>query len=56
MIDCADFLVVMVSPVMINNIGYGTYIVWTVTNLCFIPLIYFLSKLLYQPRFWEFEF
>ncbi|PSR79063.1 general substrate transporter [Coniella lustricola] len=37
-----NFLVVMVSPVMISNIGYGTYIVWTVTNLCFIPLIHFL--------------
>lgn len=41
-----DFLVVMISPVMINNIGYKTYIVWAVTNLCFIPMIYFLSKCL----------
>lgn len=42
--DATDFLVVMISPVMINNIGYKTYIVWAVTNLCFIPMIYFLSK------------
>lgn len=34
----------MVSPLMINNIKYGTYIVWACTNFAFIPLVYFFSK------------
>ncbi|KAI1339974.1 general substrate transporter [Xylariaceae sp. FL0016] len=36
-----NFLIVMVSPVMISNIKYGTYIVWAITNFCFIPIVYF---------------
>jgi hypothetical protein len=39
-----DFFVVMISPVLIDNIKYGTYILWCGTNLVFIPMIYFLSK------------
>lgn len=39
-----DFFVVMISPVLINNIQWGTYVLWTCTNFSFIPLIYFLSK------------
>lgn len=38
-----DFFVVMISPVLIDKIKYGTYILWCGTNLVFIPLIYFLS-------------
>jgi hypothetical protein len=33
----------MVSPLMINNIKYGTYIVWACTNFAFIPIVYFFS-------------
>ncbi|KAI0015254.1 general substrate transporter [Xylariomycetidae sp. FL0641] len=36
-----NFLIVMVSPVMISNIKYGTYIVWAITNFCFLPIVYF---------------
>lgn len=39
-----NFFVVMISPVLISRIKYGTYILWAATNLCFIPLIYFLCK------------
>ncbi|KAF2767627.1 general substrate transporter [Teratosphaeria nubilosa] len=37
-----NFFVVMISPVLISHIKYGTYILWTCTNLLFIPMIYFL--------------
>lgn len=39
-----NFFVVMISPVLINNIKYGTYILWCGTNFVFIPMIYYLSK------------
>ncbi|KAK3179146.1 hypothetical protein K4F52_009392 [Lecanicillium sp. MT-2017a] len=35
------FLVVMITPVSIGNIGYRTYIYFCILNFCFIPLIYF---------------
>ncbi|KAM6528982.1 hypothetical protein FALCPG4_009934 [Fusarium falciforme] len=35
------FLVVMVTPVSTTNIGWRTYIIFTVLNLSFIPIIYF---------------
>ncbi|KAJ5082308.1 sugar transporter [Penicillium argentinense] len=37
-----NFFVVMISPVLISRIKYGTYILWACTILCFIPMIYFL--------------
>ncbi|KAJ9133457.1 General substrate transporter [Pleurostoma richardsiae] len=37
-----NFFVVMVSPIMMSNIGYGTYILWSATNFFFIPMIYLL--------------
>lgn len=37
-----NFFVVMISPVLISNIKYGTYILWSATNFAFIPMIYFL--------------
>lgn len=43
-----NFFVVMISPVLISRIKYGTYILWACTNLCFFPMIYFLGKSL--PR------
>ncbi|OGM46514.1 sugar transporter [Aspergillus bombycis] len=35
------FLVVEITPVSIDNVGYRTYIYFAVFNFCFIPLIYF---------------
>lgn len=31
----------MITPIMITNIGWGTYLFFAVVNACFIPLIYF---------------
>lgn len=31
----------MITPVMISNIGWGTYLFFAVINACFIPFIYF---------------
>jgi hypothetical protein len=36
-----NFLIVMVTPVMIANIRWGTYLFFAVVNACFIPIIYF---------------
>jgi hypothetical protein len=36
-----NFLIVMVTPVMIANIQWGTYLFFAVVNACFIPVIYF---------------
>ncbi|KAI0901651.1 general substrate transporter [Annulohypoxylon nitens] len=36
-----NFLIVMVTPVMIANIGWGTYLFFAAVNACFIPIIYF---------------
>lgn len=38
----SNFLIVMVTPIMITNIGFGTYVFFAAMNACFIPLIYFL--------------
>ncbi|KAH8647088.1 general substrate transporter, partial [Tricladium varicosporioides] len=36
-----NFLIVMVTPVMISSISWGTYLFFAVVNACFIPVIYF---------------
>jgi hypothetical protein len=36
-----NFLIVMITPVMISNIGWATYLVFAVINACFFPIIYF---------------
>lgn len=36
-----NFLIVMVVPIMITSIGWGTYLFFAVMNACFIPFIYF---------------
>lgn len=36
-----NFLIVMVTPIMITNIGWGTYLFFAAINACFIPVIYF---------------
>lgn len=36
-----NFLVVMITPVMLSNIGWATYLVFAVINAAFFPVIYF---------------
>ncbi|KAI1452464.1 general substrate transporter [Annulohypoxylon moriforme] len=36
-----NFLIVMVTPVMIANIGWGTYLFFAAVNASFLPIIYF---------------
>ncbi|KAH8803087.1 general substrate transporter [Xylogone sp. PMI_703] len=36
-----NFLIVMITPIMISNIGWGTYLFFAVVNACFLPVIYF---------------
>ncbi|KAJ0118739.1 hypothetical protein N8I77_001473 [Diaporthe amygdali] len=36
-----NFLIVMVTPIMISNIGWGTYLFFAVVNACFLPVIWF---------------
>ena len=31
----------MITPIMITNIHWGTYLFFAVVNACFLPLIYF---------------
>ncbi|KAG8528292.1 uncharacterized protein KY384_007209 [Bacidia gigantensis] len=35
-------VIVMVTPVMISNIKWGTYLFFAIVNACFLPIIYFL--------------
>lgn len=39
--DNADFVIVMISPVLIARIGWCTYIIFTVLLAAFVPLVYF---------------
>ncbi|RHZ43103.1 uncharacterized protein CDV56_100780 [Aspergillus thermomutatus] len=36
-----NFLIVMVTPIMISNISWGTYLFFACINACFLPVIYF---------------
>ncbi|CAG7917405.1 unnamed protein product [Penicillium olsonii] len=36
-----NFLIVMVTPIMIDNIKWGTYLFFAAMNACFLPVIYF---------------
>ncbi|KAK4209694.1 hypothetical protein QBC37DRAFT_391073 [Rhypophila decipiens] len=36
-----NFLIVMVTPIMVDKIGWGTYLFFATMNACFIPIIYF---------------
>ncbi|KAF2033748.1 general substrate transporter [Setomelanomma holmii] len=35
-----NFLVVMITPIMIDHIKWGTYVFFAVVNACFLPFIY----------------
>ncbi|KAF2093007.1 general substrate transporter, partial [Rhizodiscina lignyota] len=36
-----NFFIVMITPVLINRIGYKTYILFTCTNAAFVPIIWY---------------
>ena len=36
-----NFLIVMVTPIMVDKISWGTYLFFAAINACFIPVIYF---------------
>ncbi|KAI5801204.1 sugar transporter [Geopyxis carbonaria] len=36
-----NFVIVMITPVIINRLQWKAYLIFTVTNLAFIPLVYF---------------
>ncbi|KFY18680.1 hypothetical protein V493_08424 [Pseudogymnoascus sp. VKM F-4281 (FW-2241)] len=36
-----NFVVVMVTPIMVANIGWATYLVFAIINACFLPVIFF---------------
>ncbi|KAL9017909.1 MAG: hypothetical protein Q9185_004770 [Variospora sp. 1 TL-2023] len=36
-----NFLIVMITPIMISNIGWATYLFFAVVNACFLPVIYY---------------
>ncbi|KFY31400.1 hypothetical protein V493_01140 [Pseudogymnoascus sp. VKM F-4281 (FW-2241)] len=38
----SNFLIVMVTPIMIDKIQWGTYVFFAAMNACFVPIIYFL--------------
>ncbi|RMJ22226.1 sugar transporter [Aspergillus sp. HF37] len=35
-----NFMVVEVTPIGIENLGWRFYIIWTVFNFCFVPIVY----------------
>ena len=37
-----NFLIVMVTPIMVQKIKWGTYLFFAAANACFIPIIWFL--------------
>ncbi|EZF29632.1 sugar transporter [Trichophyton mentagrophytes] len=36
-----NFFIVMITPVMLAGIGWGTYLFFAIINVCFLPIIYF---------------
>ena len=36
-----NFCIVMITPVLLNNIGWATYIIFTVLLASFVPIVYF---------------
>jgi hypothetical protein len=36
-----NFFIVMITPVLITSIGWGTYLLFAALNFCFLPVIYF---------------
>jgi len=36
-----NFFIVMITPVLLNRLGWKTYLIFTCTNAAFVPIIYF---------------
>lgn len=36
-----NFVVVMITPIMTDNIGWATYLVFAAINACFLPIVFF---------------
>lgn len=36
-----NYMIVQITPIALNNIGYKTYIIFAVLNSCWVPIIYF---------------
>ncbi len=36
-----NFVVVMITPTLINNIAWKSYLIFMITNFAFVPLVYF---------------
>jgi sugar porter (SP) family MFS transporter len=36
-----NFMVVEITPIGIKSLGWRFYIIWTIFNFCFVPIIYF---------------
>ncbi|KAK1817382.1 hypothetical protein LTR12_008249 [Friedmanniomyces endolithicus] len=36
-----NFCIVMITPVLLNNIGWATYVIFTVLLAAFVPIVYF---------------
>jgi hypothetical protein len=36
-----NFVVVMITPTLINNLQWQAYLIFMCTNLAFVPLVYF---------------
>jgi hypothetical protein len=35
-----NYMIVQITPIALNNIGYQTYIIFAVLNSCWVPIIY----------------
>jgi hypothetical protein len=36
-----DFVIVMITPVIVNRLQWKPYLIFMCTNLAFVPLVYF---------------
>lgn len=39
-----NFTVAMITPIIINRLGWKAYLIFTVTNAVFLPMVYFLYR------------
>lgn len=52
MIRITNFVIVEITPIGIQNLGWKFWIIWTVFNAAFLPVIYFLypeTCMFYHP-------
>lgn len=39
-----NFTVAMITPILISRLGWKAYLLFTITNAVFVPLVYFLYR------------